>query len=748
MNEQQAGNQRVSLALSGVKCAGCVGKVEAALKGVSGTATVVVNFAERTATVTGTATPEALIAAVSAAGYGARLIQDPALALAEKEAEEQAFFRARVRDAFVALAVGLPLMVAMLVDGSMMHVSGANRWGWLAVGLVTAAVLATSGAHFFRGAFQALKARSATMDTLVALGTSIAWLYSMAVVLFHEAFPEAARHLYFEASSMIIGFVNLGLALETRARGKTSQAIRRLLDLQPRRARLVRDGTEVELPVEAVQRGDLVRIRPGEKIPVDGEVVDGASFVDESMLTGEAVPVAKEVGSRVAAGTLNQSGTLLIRAIGVGEETALAQIIALVRQAQNAKPAVGRIVDRVTAIFVPAVIAIALIAALAWFLWGPEPRLSYALVALTTVLIIACPCALGLATPISIMVAVGKAAELGILIRNGEALQRASSLNVAVLDKTGTVTEGKPRLIDLIARGIDPERLLQLAASVEAASEHPLAQAVVTAAKARGLLLAPVEGFSAETGQGVQGVVEGEQVVIGRLRWLAGQGISAESWQSEEAAAAQQAATPLFVAVNGTICGALLLADPVKADAAAAVARLKALGLRVVLLTGDTRATAEAVAKAVGVDAVRSELLPHEKAAEVTALQQQGAVVAMVGDGINDAPALAAADVGFAIGSGTDVAIESADVVLLSGSLHGVADAIELSHATLRNIRQNLFGAFLYNALGIPIAAGLFYPITGWLLHPAIAGAAMSLSSVTVVSNASRLRWFKPSRRR
>ncbi len=746
MNEPHAKSQRVSLALSGVKCAGCIGKVEAALKGVPGTASVVVNFAERTATVTGAMTPEALIAAVTAAGYGARLIQDPAQALAEKEAEEQAFFRARVRDAFVALAVGLPLMVVMLVDGSM-HVSDASRWGWLAVGLATAAVLASSGAHFFRGAWRALKARSATMDTLVALGTATAWLYSMAVVLFPEAFPEAARHLYFEASCMIIGFVNFGLALETRARGKTSQAIRRLLDLQPRRARLVRDGVEADLPVEAVQRGDLVRIRPGEKIPVDGEVVDGASFVDESMLTGEAVPVAKEVGNRVAAGTINQSGMLLIRATGVGEETALAQIIALVRQAQNTKPAVGRIVDRVTAVFVPTVIAIALAAALVWFFWGPEPRLSYALVVLTTVLIIACPCALGLATPISIMVAVGKAAELGILIRNGEALQRASSLNVAVLDKTGTVTEGKPRLIDLIARGIDPEQLLQRAASVEAASEHPLAQAVVTAAKARGLLLAPVEGFSAEVGQGVQGVVEGQQVVIGRLRWLAGQGMAAEPWQSEEVAAAQRAATPLFVAVNGAICGALLLADPVKADAAAAVARLKALGLRVVLLTGDTRATAEAVAKAVGVDEVRSELLPHEKAAEVTALQRQGAVVAMVGDGINDAPALAAADVGFAIGSGTDVAIESADVVLLSGSLHGVADAIELSRATLRNIRQNLFGAFLYNALGIPIAAGLFYPITGWLLHPAIAGAAMSLSSVTVVSNASRLRWFKPSRR-
>lgn len=735
----------VQLLLSGVKCAGCVRKVEETLARVPGVTRAVVNFAERTALVEGTAPVASLIAALEAAGYGATPVQDEARALDEKEAAEAAFARARLRDMIFALLVGVPLMLYGVFGGEMVVDTGMSRWGWLVVGLFTLAVLIHSGGHFFKGAWSAFRQHTANMDTLVATGTGVAWLYSMAVVLFPEAVPHEARHVYFEASAMIIGLVNLGLALETRARGKTSQAIKRLLGLQPKQARVVTAEGERDLPVAAVQVGDLIRVRPGERIPVDGEVVEGSSFVDESMLTGEPMPVAKGPGDRVTGGTINGAGSFLFRATRVGKDTVLAQIIQMVKAAQNAKPALGRLADRIAGVFVPTVLLIAIAAALIWLNFGPEPRVAHALVALTTVLIIACPCALGLATPMSVMVGVGKAAEAGVLIRNGDALQRASELDVVVVDKTGTVTEGRPKVVAIESDGIPEERLLELAAGLENGSEHPLALAVVEAARERQLAIPAAADFHAVAGKGVRGTVLGESVRIGQLRWLREEGVDSATWEHRASAHAAQGATPLFVAVAGRIAGVIYVADPIKADSREAIERLHRLGLKVVMLTGDLAVTARAVAEQVGIDEVRAELLPHEKAEEVRRLRQQGVKVAMVGDGINDAPALAEADVGFAIGTGTDVAIESADVVLMRGSLHGVADAIEISAATVRNIRQNLFGAFIYNVLGIPIAAGVLSPFTGMLLNPVVAGAAMSLSSFTVVTNANRLRFFQPS---
>ncbi|WP_369600375.1 heavy metal translocating P-type ATPase [Hahella sp. SMD15-11] len=735
----------IQFILTGVKCAACVQKVEEALNSVPGVRRAAVNFAERTAMVEGTAPVDALVKAVEAAGYGATPIRDENSALDEKEAAEQAFYKARLRDMTVALLLGVPLMLYGLFGGDMEVGMGTSRWVWLLIGLLTLGVLVRSGGHFFKGAWSAFKGHTANMDTLVASGTGVAWLYSMAVVLFPEAIPAEARHVYFEASAMIIGLINLGLALETRARGKTSQAIKRLLDLQAKTARVVRDGQELDIPVEAVQVGDLIRVRPGEKIPVDGEVAEGKSLVDESMLTGEPVPVQKQPGDTVAAGTLNTSGTFVFRATRVGKDTALAQIIQMVKRAQNAKPAIGRLADKISGVFVPVVMLIAIAAALVWLNFGPDPRISHALVALTTVLIIACPCALGLATPMSVMVGVGKAAEAGVLIRNGDALQTASQLDVIVVDKTGTVTEGRPKVVAIETDTLDENTLLQLAAGLEKASEHPLALSVVEAARERGLELPEVSQFEALSGKGVQGLVNGQRVQIGQVRWFREQGMDFSAWQAKADAHATQAATPLFVAVEGRPAGLIAVADPIKPDSRDAIARLHQRGLKVVMLTGDVRATAEAVARQAGIDEVIAEVLPQDKAHHVHQFRAQGLKVAMVGDGINDAPALAEADVGFAIGTGTDVAIESADVVLMRGSLHGVADAIEISAATVRNIRQNLFGAFIYNVLGIPVAAGLLYPFTGWLLNPVVAGAAMSLSSVTVVTNANRLRLFKPS---
>ncbi|MFZ5619848.1 MAG: heavy metal translocating P-type ATPase [Pseudomonadota bacterium] len=737
----------IRLSVSGMSCAGCVATVEDALRAVPGVAEASVNFAEHTAQVRGEVAADTLVAAVRKAGYDAAELRGLA-DQEEKEAAEFAHYRRLLRKAAVAALVALPLLVGDMLLGAlpMLHDPGGREL-WAAVGVATLGALLYSGGHFFTGAWKAFRNHNANMDTLIALGTGSAWLYSMVVVAFPDSVPVLARHAYFEAAAMILALINLGGALEMRARGKTSEAIKRLIGLQPKTARVVRDGEERDVPIAEVGLDETVRVRPGEKIPVDGVVIEGHSTVDESMLTGEPVPVEKAPGAEVVGGTLNRSGSFLFQARRIGKDMALARIIELVRQAQNSKPAIGRLADRISAVFVPTVLIVAVLTFLAWFNFGPDPRLSYALVTAITVLVIACPCALGLATPISIMVGVGKAAEHGILIRSGEALQRAGQLSTVVLDKTGTVTLGQPRVTAVEAGGgIAEDELLRLAASLEAGSEHPLAEAVVESARARGLAPAAAEGFTATAGGGVAGTVEGRWVVLGNPRFLTAQGIELRDWRARGEALAAQAQTPLYVAVDGRVAGVLGVSDPVKPDARAAIDALHAAGLKVVMITGDHRVTAAAVARELGIDAVRAEVLPADKAAEVAALQARGEIVGMVGDGINDAPALARADVGFAIGTGTDVAIESADVTLIGGSLLGVLDAIRISRATVRNIRQNLFGAFVYNTLGIPIAAGALYPLIGMLLNPMIAGAAMALSSVTVVSNANRLRGWRSAR--
>jgi Cu+-exporting ATPase len=724
--------------------------VETALKNVPGVDEALVNLVERTAQVRGGAPVRVLIAVVKGAGYDAAEMVG-AQAEQDKEAAEAAHYRALLRQSAVAALVGFPLMF-MDWFGVMPHLHGGGQVFWMVVAVVTLGVMVYSGARFYTGAWKSFKVHNASMDTLIGLGTGAAWVYSTLITFFPEAVPEAARHVYFEAAAIIIALINLGSALETRARGKTSQAIKRLIGLQPKTARVIRDGKELDIDIAQVGLDDTVRVRPGEKIPVDGIVIDGHSSVDEAMLTGEPMPVEKKPGDKVTGGTLNKTGAFLFQAKRIGKDTALARIVELVRQAQNSKPAIGRLADKISAVFVPGVLIIAVLTFLVWFNFGPEPTASYTLVATMTVLIIACPCALGLATPISIMVGVGKAAEYGVLIRNGEALQQAGKLTSVVLDKTGTVTLGRPVVTQLLPMPAwDENRLLQIAASVEAASEHSLAQALLDAANTRDLELLRTEGFAAVAGHGIsarvnQSAGDAAKVLFGNRKLMDEHHIDVTALAPRVAELAAQAQTAMYLAVDGTLAGVVAVADPVKEDSKAAIARLHAIGLKVVMLTGDQLATARAVADQVGVDEVFAEVLPQDKAAKVVALQQRGEIVGMVGDGINDAPALAQADVGFAIGTGTDVAMESADVTLMRGSLHGVADAIAVSRATVRNIKQNLFGAFVYNLLGIPVAAGILYPMFGVLLNPMIAGAAMAMSSVTVVSNANRLRGFRTRR--
>ena len=731
--------------LQGASCAGCVRKIETALSQVAGVEEARVNLADQTLTVTGEVTTDACVAAVEGAGYGAEPVRVSERELREQQREEEErHYRDLLRRCGLALGLGIPLMAWGVLGGDMLVSTPGQQLAWGAVGLLTLGVLVYCGGHFFTGAWRAFRHHNANMDTLVALGTGTAWAFSMLVVAVPQLLPEAARHVYFEASAMIIGLINLGQALELRARGRTSAAVEKLLELQDPTARVVRDGTEQDVSLDDVKVGDRLRVRPGEKIPVDGTVEEGGSLVDESMLTGEPVPVKKAPGDSLSAGTLNKNGSLLFRAEKVGADTRLAHIIEMVKNAQSSRVPIARLADRISAIFVPAVMIIAVLAALVWFNFGPEPRAAHTLVVLTSVLIIACPCALGLATPMSVMVGVGKGAEYGVLIRNGKALQQASNLNTLVVDKTGTLTEGAPRLTEIEARG-DEEDLLRLLASLEQGSEHPLAEAVVSAARERELELLPVQDFEAITAHGVRGTVDGKQVLLGNRKLMQREQIDIAAWHERATHLADMGRTSMYAAVDGEAAGLIAVADPIREDAGAAIARLLRLGLRVEMLTGDNSATAEAVAQQLGIDRVHAELLPEDKEKIIGELQSAGERVGMAGDGINDAPALARADVGFAIGGGTDVAIETADVTLMRSSLHGVADAIELSRATLRNIKQNLFGAFIYNVLGIPIAAGALYPVTGSLLSPVIAGAAMAFSSVTVVSNANRLRWFRPT---
>lgn len=750
MSENTMTGDNSRLAVDGAKCAACVARIEQALNAVPGVTAASMNLVERTAQVSGRADPAQLVAAVRAVGYAAELIVDEDAGQAARDAAEAAQGRRLFRHALLALAIGVPIMLYGMLTGDMGVHSATSRTGWALAGLATLLVLLVPGRHFFVGAWRALRGGHATMDTLVALGTGAAWLYSMLVVAFPAVFPHEARHVYFEASAMIIGLVDLGQWLEQRARGRASEAIRRLLGLAPKTARLLRRGSdgrdeEVDVLLASVRAGDRLRVRPGEKIAVDGRVESGTSLVDEAMLTGEPLPVPKQAGDALSAGTVNQGGSLVYVAERVGNETLLAQIVALVRQAQATRPPIGRLADQVAAVFVPAVVIIAVCTALVWYLFGPAPQLAWMLVTSMTVLVIACPCALGLATPIAVIVGIGKAAEYGVLVRNGAALQHAASIDTLVLDKTGTLTRGKPAVTSVqVLDGVAETELLGLAASLEQGSEHPLAQALVQAARERGAGLVAPEAFGNVPGAGVRGTVAGRAVMIGNAALLDGEGIDAMPLADAALAASAQGATPVYVAIDGRLAALVGISDPVRDDSAAALGRLRRRGLRLVLLTGDNERTARAVAARLGIDEVVAGVPPQEKAAVIERLTAQGGRVGMVGDGINDAPALAAAQVGFAMGGGTDVAIEAGDVTLVRNSLHGVADAIEISAATLRNIRQNLFGAFVYNVAGIPLAAGVLYPFTGMLLDPMIAGAAMALSSVTVVSNANRLRFFRP----
>ncbi|MBH0034462.1 copper-translocating P-type ATPase [Pseudoalteromonas sp. NZS71_1] len=734
--------------IEGANCGSCVAKIEKALNSVQGAQNVEMNFAQRTVRVEGKACESTLIKAVENIGYSAKPMSNESDqdALDEKAKSDEAHYKKLMRNMILALGVGAPLMIYGLIF-DMSVTTDTQRIAWFLVGIVTLVVMAISGKQFYNGAWQAFKNHAANMDTLIALGTGTAWLYSMFVVIAPNLLPEVARHVYFEASSMIIGLISLGLAFEVKARGRTSQAIKRLIGLQPKTARVIRDGQEQDIDISDVVKNDEVRVRPGEKIPVDGDVIEGSSTVDESMLTGEPMAVSKKTGDKVVAGSINKSGTLLFKATHIGSETTLANIINMVKRAQNSKPSIGRLADVISGIFVPTVMIIAVLAGLAWLNFGPEPSIAYAVVAITTVLIIACPCALGLATPMSVMVGIGKAAESGILIRNGESLQTTSKITTMILDKTGTITQGTPQVTDVVTfNNSDENTVMQRVASLESSSEHPLAEAITAHAKKQGLTLSKVADFNAITGKGVTGSVDGQTLLFGNKALMDKYDVAVDDATEQAQTLASDAKTPMYFASNNKLQAIIAVADPIKEDSVEAIKRLQDKGIHLVMLTGDNKATAQAVAKQVGIDDFIAEVMPDDKVNEVTKRQANGEIVGMTGDGINDAPALAQADVGFAIGTGTDVAIESADITLMRGSLHGLADAIAVSNATISNIKQNLFGAFIYNVAGIPIAAGVLYPFFGILLNPVVAGAAMALSSLTVVSNANRLRFFKPNK--
>ncbi|MDU7168989.1 MAG: copper-exporting P-type ATPase CopA [Klebsiella sp.] len=730
------------LLINGMSCASCVSRVQHALAAVPGVSQARVNLAERTALVMGSASAAELVQAVEKAGYGAEAIEDD-LERRERQQETAVATMKRFRwQAIVALLVGIPVMGWGMIGDNMM-VSDDNRSLWLAIGVVTLAVMVFAGGHFYRSAWKSLKNGTATMDTLVALGTGVAWLYSMSVNLWPQWFPMEARHLYYEASAMIIGLINLGHMLEARARQRSSKALEKLLDLTPPSAKVVTDEGEKDLPLAEVQAGMILRLTTGDRVPVDGVISQGEAWFDEAMLTGEPVPQQKGDGDAVHAGTLVQDGSVLFTASAVGSQTTLARIIRMVRQAQSSKPEIGQLADKISAVFVPAVVAIALFSAAIWYFFGPAPQIVYTLVIATTVLIIACPCALGLATPMSIISGVGRAAEYGVLVRDADALQRASTLDTLVFDKTGTLTEGKPQVVAIKTfTAMDESTALRLAASLEQGSSHPLARAILD--KAADQRLPAVENFRTLRGLGVSGEAEGRRLLLGNQALLNEHKIATAEIEDDMTAQASQGATPVLLAVDGQAAALFAIRDPLREDSVAALARLHRQGYRLVMLTGDNPTTAKAIAKEAGIDEVIAGVLPDGKADAIKRLQSEGHQVAMIGDGINDAPALAQADVGIAMGGGSDVAIETAAITLMRHSLNGVADALDIAKATLRNMKQNLLGAFVYNSLGIPIAAGILWPLTGTLLNPVVAGAAMALSSITVVSNANRLLRFKP----
>ncbi|MDX0973317.1 heavy metal translocating P-type ATPase [Sinorhizobium medicae] len=739
------------LGIEGMTCASCVSRVEKSLKAVPGVRQATVNLATEKATVrivAGT-TVSALEDAVRAAGYDVRkvTVNAPADDSEDRRGRETARLKLSL-----ALSAILTLPLFVLEMGSH-FIPAVHDWIMVNVGmgnnLVLQFVLATlvlfgPGLRFFSKGVPNLLRWTPDMNSLVALGTSAAWGYSLVATFLPDVLPSGTVNVYYEAAAVIVTLILLGRYLEARAKGKTSQAIKHLIGLQAKTAYVKRGEEFVEIGIGDVVLGDVVRIRPGEKVPVDGRVVDGSSYVDESMITGEAVPVKKSAGAEVVGGTINKTGSFTFEATKIGSDTLLAQIIKMVEAAQGSKLPIQALVDRVTGWFVPAVIAAATLTFVAWLLLGPTPALTFALVNAVAVLIIACPCAMGLATPTSIMVGTGRAAELGILFRKGEALQTLRDVDVVALDKTGTLTKGKPELTDLVtAEGFDRTEVLRLIASLEAQSEHPIAEAIVAAARTEGLALADVANFEAAPGYGVSGRIDGHEVLVGADRSLAKNGIEVASFAKEAMVLGDAGKSPLYAAIDGRIAAIIAVSDPVKETTPQAIKTLHGLGLKVAMITGDNRRTAQAIARQLGIDEVVAEVLPDGKVEAVRTLRGGGRRVAFIGDGINDAPALSEADIGLAVGTGTDIAIESADVVLMSGDLNGVPRAIAISKATIRNIRQNLFWAFAYNVSLVPVAAGILYPVNGTLLSPILAAGAMGLSSVFVLANALRLRRFK-----
>ncbi|MFL5216974.1 MAG: heavy metal translocating P-type ATPase [Microvirga sp.] len=740
----------VELKIVGMTCASCVSRVEKALKRVSGVLEANVNLATERASIRYLGGPDMLgrlIEAVERTGYEAEAIRQDHDRTDREQAAREAEIAGLRRSLAIAAILTLPVFVLEMgshfipaVHDWVMGTLG-HRASWYLQFALTTLVLFGPGLRFFRKGVPALLRWSPDMNSLVVLGTSAAYAYSVVATFLPGLLPAGMDNVYYEAAAVIVTLILLGRFLEAKAKGRTSEAIKRLMGLTPKTARVVREGSVVEIPLAEVRTGDLVQVRPGEKVPVDGDVVEGRSAVDESMITGESMPVTKAPGAKAIGGTVNQSGALVIAARKVGRDTMLARIVQLVAEAQRSRAPIQRLADQVSGWFVPAVLAVAALAFAAWAIWGPEPRFSYGLLAAVSVLIIACPCALGLATPMSIMVGIGRGAQAGVLIKNAEALERMERIDTLVVDKTGTLTEGKPAVTAVVAaEGFSEAEILRLAASVERASEHPLAAAIVKAAEARGIVIAPVAGFESPTGKGALGTVEGRQVALGNAAFMREQGVDPASLEDAAEALRQDGATAIFIGVDGRAAGAIAIADPIKVSTPEALAGLKAEGVRVVMLTGDNGTTAKAVARRLGIEELEAEVLPDRKSAVVKRYREAGRAVAMAGDGVNDAPALAAADVGIAMATGTDIAMESAGVTLLKGDLTGILRARRLSRAVMRNIRQNLFFAFVYNALGVPVAAGVLYPFFGILLSPIIAAAAMALSSVSVIANAARLR--------
>ncbi len=748
--------QSVDLQVNGMTCASCVGRVERALKKVPGVQEAVVNLATERASVQlqGGVTVGALIAAIEKAGYEAQPVAHSAGATgedatAQRQAQElESLKRSLIFATLFALPVFLLEMGGHMVPAFHHWIAGSigTQNSWYIQFALTAVVLFGPGRRFFEKGVPALLRAAPDMNSLVAVGTSAAFAYSVVATFVPQWLPAGTVNVYFEAAAVIVALILLGRFLEARAKGNTSEAIRRLVQLQAKTARVRRDGQVQEIDIAQVRAGDVIEVRPGERIPVDGEVIEGRSFVDESMISGEPVPVEKVEGAEVVGGTVNQNGALAFRATKVGADTLLAQIIRMVEQAQGSKLPIQALVDKITMWFVPAVMAAALLTFVIWLIWGPDPALSFALVNAVAVLIIACPCAMGLATPTSIMVGTGRAAQMGVLLRKGEALQQLKDARVVAVDKTGTLTRGRPELTDLVlADGFERGAVLAQVAAVEDRSEHPIARAIVDAAKAEGLEIPAISDFASVTGFGVRAVVLGDQVEIGADRFMREIGLSVDGFAAEAERLGSEGKTPLYAAIGGRVAAMIAVADPIKPTSKAAIDALHALGLKVAMITGDNRHTAEAIARQLGIDEVVAEVLPGGKVESVKRLKAEHGTLAYVGDGINDAPALAEADVGIAIGTGTDIAIEAADVVLMSGDLSGVPNAIALSKATMKNIGENLFWAFAYNVALIPVAAGLLYPFNGMLLSPVFAAGAMALSSVFVLSNALRLKRFKPA---